>query len=1281
MSTTTQVQEGAPPGARFLEYDEYIEARIRATGRQVKATDLFAAIAVWLCGSILFFGVAAAVDGWVLRGGLPTAARFALAAIYAGGSLYFAWRWFLPLLVRKINPVYAARAIETNASDLKNALVNFLLLRGGDRRPPRAVMEAIEEQAVGRLTQIAPEAAIDRSWLVRSALLLAVLIVSTVLFSVVSPKNPLRTFARILAPWSAVDPPTRVQILDVTPGDGEVFYGERLPITARLEGMRPRDQATLLLSTRDGRLEQAEVTLRAGEDDPELFRGSAPPGQGGMVASGEYRIVAGDAISRPFSITVVQAPQLAVSRIALDFPAYTGLEDRAFNDQGDIKVVEGTRITLFAEANQPIADAKLDFENGGDVRLKPDGLAATASWRATLPPETGVRPFITGYQPRFTNERGLLNPRPVRHAYEVLPDQPPEAEFLEPRVRNVDLPIDESLEIELQARDPDFGLHELRLTVRRGDEELQAEDLLAEPWPGRFTHRTTLSPASLGAKVGDELVVEATAADGREPSPNVGATAPLRIRIAEPIHAEQEQQPSGQEPNDGSPRPDQIPANPDSEQQPRNESGESSEKPQPSGDAAQGESQSGGESNGGGTSGEESSSAEGESRQSPGGAASGDQSTGQEQGEGQEQNDPAQSSGAGGERSSGDAEQQPSGEGAESEQDAGDDTESPAGGAGRERSGGSNRESTGGDQDESAAEGGGSSSRGDSSNEPSPRRPAADDGDAFERLQRYLEDQQQDEAGSDENQADEAASDADPRDPGQDRQVEPGTDPTGGGREEGPTQEGPTEDGPSEDAADGDAAELQPREGGANDESGERSPNPGDDAAQAEESAGEPGEDAGQERPEAGGESDRSEAARETSEEDAAEERSGAQASQDQPDERQEPPGDGDEGPSGQAPEADGAAGQSGERDGADNQGAGEPSAENAENQGAENQGASESSQSPEEQSGENQGRPSTEQPPGGDAGEEPRQKPGQQGAGGQSEQDPREQSGEGTGPQQEQGPGDQHQPSGDSTGRENEQSNQGDETSSTDSQEPGPDDESQSSSAGEGSERSDSSPSNDSPGDESGREGESPSQQGRPPNDASGEQDGQSGDGGQDSSSDADQPPSEQSSERPPSGEPNGSSGDGGLSENPRPNRPAATEAPEADEVNLDYARQATELVLDKLRDQLEQDAVDEEMLGELGWNKAQLRRFVERWERLHQEAEQDAYGAGDARRQLDDALRSLGLSGRGARRAAGETTQDEVRGLEQGRRSEPPSKYRDLIRAFNRGMSRGPERTPPRD
>ena len=176
-------------------------------------------------------------------------------------------------------------------------------------------------------------------------------------------------------------------------------------------------------------------------------------------------------------------------------------------------------------------------------------------------------------------------------------------------------------------------------------------------------------------------------------------------------------------------------------------------------------------------------------------------------------------------------------------------------------------------------------------------------------------------------------------------------------------------------------------------------------------------------------------------------------------------------------------------------------------------------------------------------------------------------------------------------------------------------------------------------------------------------------GDAGADAKSDPSRPTDGKRSDSPSSQSSGGGVGDGNTSGAGGADGDGAL-PPEP--VDVEYARKATDLVLDYL-DQ-NRDTPDPELLERLNWTPEELRDFTQRWKQLLQSQEGGAPGnAGDAK-QVEETLRSLGIRppntgpiGESRDRA------DTMRNLrDSGNRPAAPSIYRDAFEAFRRGVNR---------
>ena len=130
----------------------------------------------------------------------------------------------------------------------------------------------------------------------------------------------------------------------------------------------------------------------------------------------------------------------------------------------------------------------------------------------------------------------------------------------------------------------------------------------------------------------------------------------------------------------------------------------------------------------------------------------------------------------------------------------------------------------------------------------------------------------------------------------------------------------------------------------------------------------------------------------------------------------------------------------------------------------------------------------------------------------------------------------------------------------------------------------------------------------------------------------------------------------------------------PGGDDPNLEFARRATDLALEHLKDQTDQD--DSELLDRLGWTAEDAKKFIQKWEQMRRAADQKGPEGEAARRQLDRALRSLGLRPRGTQLPGDGTRNAGRRDLREAGRFDPPSDWSELFRAYRRGVTRGGRR-----
>ena len=651
-STDRTVQDGA-------QRELYIQRQIDRTRRSVKLSDLIAMLMRAATITVAFLLVLIVWDHWVFPLTLWTRV-IALAAMLAFWA-YVVVGQLAQLIIRRINPVYAARTIEEGVPGLKNSLTNFLLLRSQRTGVRSVVYDAVGRQAAEDLTDVRVETAVDRSEMVRIGYALASLVVIGGMYSLLSPKDPWQSVRRVVMPWANIDRPSRVEIGELRVDDvvcavGEpvsAYLGQVARVSVIVRGVEPDEEVVLNYTTADRQTVDQPVAMLAAVSGSR-YEAVVPQEEAGLQQDIVFRIEAGDAVTGNYQLNLLAAPHFVIDSIAYDYPAYTGLERRIIRDRGDIRAVEGTRVTITATANQEIQSAHLRFNDSDNadlsegsvstssnyIDMKPSGKTATASFQLSLP-AGDRRSQRRSYEVRFTNQQGQKNERPVQHLLEVIPDLAPEIEILTPLRQEIELPADREQIVELLARDPDFGLVGVQLHMVAGGEPILKEILLDDPagWKGNANRRFRFVPRDYGLQPGhfvtywgtteDNFPATATGAAG----PNTTSTSKYRFVIVDPERTDRNAE-SAQDPentDDGSseetgeptdqPSPGEDPQPDDPDSQSTEGAGESAD------DKSQPEPTDAGEETG----------ESGESGNQPSGAAGsspGDENEGSEQGTG-----------------------------------------------------------------------------------------------------------------------------------------------------------------------------------------------------------------------------------------------------------------------------------------------------------------------------------------------------------------------------------------------------------------------------------------------------------------------------------------------------------------------------------------------------------------------------------------------------------------------------------------------------------------------
>ncbi len=611
--TAPPVEQAAGVPERLARAEQLIDQRLEETRKRVKTTDIAASLFLLALGVCAYLLVAAVVDHWTMplavwldelllpegtrglsrllpalglfeqpaplgSGGLSAGGRLGLWLILVAAVAAIVVRRLLPVVLFRINPVFAAYTIEQSRPSLKNSLINLLFLRREKDEfvrdeLARRVFEGLEFRTAGELAQVSPDTAVDRSRLIRLGYALVAVVAVLCLYLVFSPKNPIVSMRRVIWPWAELQAPTRVTIRQVDPGDTLAYQGDTLVVSAEVRGLKAGESPTLYFTTVDRQTVGEPVPMASA--GTYRFQCELPPGKLGLSQSLEYFISAGDATTRTYSVEVQVPLSIAVERLEYQYPAYTGKAPETVEGTGDIKALEGTEVTLHARANQPIEKATIEMncDSRNARRMESRGQAARVAFFLRMNPHEPTQPEYTSYQLRFVDPQGRENRRPIRYRIEVLPDLPPEVRIVTDLPEEIRLPRNGHLDVTLRAEDPDFGLRKVGIRAQCQEKTLPVPPLLdlaryEKAHRGPLEGTCRIEPARLGLQVGDKVVFWAEAEDNRElatgPAPNRAETEKRLILIVP--DETPKQPPKGQPP--GGQKPDKLPRPPDPAQKP-----------------------------------------------------------------------------------------------------------------------------------------------------------------------------------------------------------------------------------------------------------------------------------------------------------------------------------------------------------------------------------------------------------------------------------------------------------------------------------------------------------------------------------------------------------------------------------------------------------------------------------------------------------------------------------------------------------------------------------------
>jgi hypothetical protein len=546
MATVRQPKPAAPE-----KYDSFVETHLDRARRRIRLLDVSSALLVFLAGTVAY---ALAVGLLDRRLELSPLARQVAFTAYAAASVLFLALFVVRPLCRRINPYYAARAVEGVLPGAKNSLVNWLDLHG-ESLPP-AIRAALSQRAAKDLARADLEQAISGRRAVWLTAVTAVLVFVMFGVLVTSGAGGFGTLlARTFAPFGGGATAKRTQLTLVRPANGDTVLGvgQSFNVAVRVEGRAPDpdkpDALKLLYRYRDGEPYEEQPL------DPEngdVWMTVLPPSR--TFNGFWYKVVGGDAQTPEYRVTVRSTPLVERFEVTYHYRKYTGWADDHIRD-ANLKALRGTEAELVIHTNRPVKEGHLEVETQGGKKNVPAELIADdpQAMRARL-----VLDQDGQYRVWFRTTDDDSNVAATTYTITAWADSAPKVELTKPGA-DVTLPANGTLRLEGSAVD-DIGVKEVALRLRLADgPALQPKPYRADKkfqladggYPRTIDYRDFVALDQLKDAQGKAfpllkgMVIEywLEAADACDyPQQNRGESKHFKVNIAEPTPDQQQQQ-------------------------------------------------------------------------------------------------------------------------------------------------------------------------------------------------------------------------------------------------------------------------------------------------------------------------------------------------------------------------------------------------------------------------------------------------------------------------------------------------------------------------------------------------------------------------------------------------------------------------------------------------------------------------------------------------------------------------------------------------------------------
>lgn len=433
------------------------------------------------------------------------------------------WITCLRSLLRIPGSREVARLIEQRAPGLREDLLSAVELGSSqsDSRFDSPVFRSLLQSSVEQRLGAVQVQSLLPAGLIRGAAFLAtaVLMICVALLLVPDLRFASR-LTRAMLPSAAVDRVSnvRVNIIAPNPADALVPHNDAVKVVVELQGAEAESVVIETFRAEDDR-EGETIELKA-EGGPRQFAGTIQLRREPV----KYRVLAGDAVTRLFTIDTAARPRAVAFAKTYRAPGYADIESRSVQEKhGNLEGIEGTQVDLILDVDEPISSGELRFDetNGAQPAITLTRID-DRQWQASVPigKPTTYKVHLIAAKTGFDN---AFDP-----PYEIksVPDAAPTLTIESP-AKDMLVPPAHAVKVKLNAED-DLGLARVSQWFRINGGEWR-EILLTEKAGRIWGHERLWDVYELNLRAGDQVAVKFAAIDG---AGSKTESAPVSITIA-----------------------------------------------------------------------------------------------------------------------------------------------------------------------------------------------------------------------------------------------------------------------------------------------------------------------------------------------------------------------------------------------------------------------------------------------------------------------------------------------------------------------------------------------------------------------------------------------------------------------------------------------------------------------------------------------------------------------------------------------------------------------------